>query len=451
MIKRGWICAAVLLAACVMLPGRALAVSESLAGFGADISGAYQETGAGEDKALESVTEDMTESTEEDVGENAVESITEDITEEEQEPMPGKTEARGRKLWDEEISAQAEKILAGMTLEEKAAQLFFIAPEALTGVSQVTAAGEATREAFRNRPVGGIIYFEPNLTESQQVRDMLSGMMEISMDVAGVPVFLATDEEGGQVRRLSGRGFADVPYIDTMYSVGLTGEKKKAEETGKTIGTYLSDYGFNVDFAPVADIYSNPENTVIADRSFGNDAATVSAMVSSFVSGMRQTGVRATLKHFPGHGDTAEDSHAGGAASWRTLAEMEESELLPFRAGIDAGAQFVMAGHISLPSVLPDDTPASLSYDILTGLLRNRMGFEGIIITDALNMGAVTSRYGSADAAVQAFMAGADMILMPADFESAYQGILQAAEYGIISGERLDESVRRILCVKLSE
>ena len=278
---------------------------------------------------------------------------------------------------------------------------------------------------------------------------MLAGMMEISMDVTGLPVFLATDEEGGQVRRLSGRGFDDVPYIDTMYSVGQTGDKKKAEETGKTIGTYLSEYGFNVDFAPVADIFSNPENTVIADRAFGNDADTVSGMVSSFVKGMKEAGVCATLKHFPGHGDTSEDSHAGGAASYRTLREMEESELLPFQAGIDAGAQFVMAGHISLPSVLPDDTPASLSYDILTGLLRNRMGFEGIIITDALNMGAVTSRYGSADAAVQAFMAGADMILMPADFESAYQGILQAAQYGIISEERLNDSVRRILCVKL--
>lgn len=443
MKKRGWICAAALLAACVMLPGRAFAVSEALAGFGTDISGAYQEKDAGEGKVLESVTEDMTES--------AAESVTEDMTEGEQEPMPEKAESRGRELWDEKTAARAENILAGMTLEQKIMQLFFITPEALTGVSQVTAAGEATREAFRNRPVGGIVYFESNLTESQQVKDMLSGMMDISMDVTGLPVFLATDEEGGQVRRLSGRGFGDVPYIDTMYSVGLTGEKKKAEETGKTIGSYLTDYGFNVDFAPVADIFSNPENTVIADRSFGNNAAAVSAMVSSFVKGMEETGVCATLKHFPGHGDTAEDSHVGGAASYRTLGELEESELRPFQAGIDAGAQFVMAGHISLPSVLPDDTPASLSYDILTGLLRNKMGFEGIIITDALNMGAVTSRCESADAAVQAFMAGSDMILMPADFESAYQGILQAAQYGIISEERLDDSVRRILCVKLSD
>ena len=442
MMRKSWFCAAAVLTVCAVFSGNAPASAETLAGFGADISGAYPETDGGEEEISESITESITE--------NITEDMTEDMTEEGPEILPDhEGSAGGRELWDAETAARAEKILAGMTLEEKAAQLFFIAPEALTGVSQVTAAGEATREAFRNRPVGGIIYFEPNLGETQQVKDMLAGMMEISMDVTGLPVFLATDEEGGQVRRLSGRGFDDVPYIDTMYSVGQTGDKKKAEETGKTIGTYLSEYGFNVDFAPVADIFSNPENTVIADRAFGNDADTVSGMVSSFVKGMKEAGVCATLKHFPGHGDTSEDSHAGGAASYRTLREMEESELLPFQAGIDAGAQFVMAGHISLPSVLPDDTPASLSYDILTGLLRNRMGFEGIIITDALNMGAVTSRYGSADAAVQAFMAGADMILMPADFESAYQGILQAAQYGIISEERLNDSVRRILCVKL--
>ena len=210
----------------------------------------------------------------------------------------------------------------------------------------------------------------------------------------------------------------------------------------------MKELNFNVDFAPVADVFSNPENTVIGDRAFGSDPELVSEMVSMTVKGLQSEGVLATLKHFPGHGDTAEDSHSGYASSYRSLEELERCDFLPFRAGIEVDAAFVMAGHISLPNVLNDQTPASLSYEIVTELLRKKMQFNGIIITDALNMGAISQHYSSGEAAVMAVDAGVDMLLMPADFYAAYEALLNAVQEGRISQERIDESVLRILQTK---
>ena len=339
-------------------------------------------------------------------------------------------------------------ILQELTLEEKAAQLFFITPEALTNISGVTAAGGVTRECFSSYPVGGIVYFEENICSREQVSDMLSDMQSISMDRLGLPVFLATDEEGGSVCRISGNGMEGVPVIGDMLTIGNSGDTSQAYRAGKEIGSYLSELNFNVDFAPVADIFSNPENTVIGSRAFGYDAAAVSKMVPMLVKGLSDQGIKATLKHFPGHGDTSEDSHEGYACSYRTLDELRSAELLPFQAGIDAGADFVMVGHISLPNILGDYTPASLSRTMVTEILREELGFQGIIITDAMNMGAIAYNYNSGEAAVQAILAGSDMILMPEDFYSAYETVCQAVYDEKITEERLDESVERILRVK---
>ena len=339
-------------------------------------------------------------------------------------------------------------ILEGMTLQEQVAQLFIITPEALTGVNGVTMAGETTKAAFSEYPVGGIIYMEPNIQTWDQTSQMLSSMQEISMNRIGLPAFLTVDEEGGRVRRVSGR-LESVPYIPEMYAVGSTQDPLQAYETGVTIGGYLSRLGFNVDFAPVADVMTNPANTVIGSRSFGSDPALAADMVSLEVQGLQEQGICATLKHFPGHGDTSEDSHQGLAVSYKTMDELMACELLPFTGGISSGAEFVMVGHIALPNVTGDDVPASLSYKVMTEILRDDMGFDGIIITDALNMGAIVNTYGSGEAAVQAFLAGADMILAPGDFHTAYSTLLEAASSERISTERLQESLRRIIGLKL--
>ena len=352
------------------------------------------------------------------------------------------------RIADDPNSQRIDEILAGMTLQEKVAQLFVIMPEALTGVNGVTMAGSVTEAAFSEYPVGGIIYMEPNIQTWDQTSQMLSSMQEISLNRIGLPVFLAVDEEGGGVRRVSGR-LENTPYIPEMSSVGSTQDPLQAYETGITIGQYLNQLGFNVDFAPVADVMTNPANTVIGSRSFGSDPHLVANMVTLEVQGLREQGICATLKHFPGHGNTSEDSHQGLAVSYKTLEELKNCELLPFEGGINAGAEFVMAGHIAMPNVTGDDTPASLSHTMLTDILRGELGFDGIIITDALNMGAIVNTYGSGEAAVQAFLAGADIILAPGDFHTAYYAMLDAVSSGRISEKRLQESLQRIVGLKL--
>lgn len=341
-----------------------------------------------------------------------------------------------------------ESILAEMTLEEKVAQMFFITPEALTEVNLVTEAGNTTEAAFSEYPVGGIIYFGQNMESREQVSAMLRRMQDISEKQINIPIFLATDEEGGRVSRLYGGAITDIPYVGDMYSVGKSEDSSEAYQVGRTIGSYMKELNFNVDFAPVADIYSNPENTVIGDRAFGSTAELVSEMVPMAVKGLQSEGVLATLKHFPGHGDTADDSHNGYASSYKTMEELEQCEFLPFYAGIQSNVAFVMMGHISLPNVLDDETPASLSYEIVTEILREKLQFNGIIITDALNMGAIAQNYSSGEATVMAVEAGVDMLLMPADFKTAYETLINSVQEGRISEERINESVLRILQTK---
>lgn len=342
----------------------------------------------------------------------------------------------------------AQELLDGLTLEEKVAQLFFITPEALTGVDVATAAGEVTKESFDACPVGGIIYFQQNILDREQLSEMLQNTQSYAMERLGFPVFLAVDEEGGTVARVYRSGMEGIPDVGDMLSIGQSGDVQNAYRAGEQIGTYLKELHFNVDFAPVADIFSNPQNTVIGDRAFGSDADTAAPMVEMAVRGLQEAGVQATLKHFPGHGDTAEDSHVEYAISYKTLDELRASEFVPFEAGIREGAGFVMMGHISLPNVLEDYTPASLSYTVTTEILRKELGFDGIIITDALNMGAIAENYTSGEAAVKALQAGADMLLMPADFADAYAEVCAAVRDGRLSEERINESVERILSRK---
>nr|MCR5419134.1 glycoside hydrolase family 3 protein [Lachnospiraceae bacterium] len=222
-----------------------------------------------------------------------------------------------------------------------------------------------------------------------------------------------------------------------------------AKGAGKTIGTYLSSLGFNLDFAPDADVLTEPENNVIGDRSFGKDPQRVTEFAKAYSDGLHEAGLLSCYKHFPGHGATRGDTHKGLAYTDKSLEDLKKSELIPFMNAQKDGADFVMVAHISLPTYLSDDTPCSLSEKMITDVLRKECGYEGLVITDALNMGAVTGQYGADQAAVMAVKAGADMILMPQNFGTAYEALLKAVEDGEIGEDRIDTSVKRILAAKL--
>ena len=334
--------------------------------------------------------------------------------------------------------------IAEMPLEDKVAGLFFITPEALTDTDVVVRAGDTTREKLREHSVGGLIYFSQNIKDAEQ----LSEMLQNTADWSNYPIFLAVDEEGGSVSRVAEAGLAE--NVGSMSEIGASGDAALAKEAGASIGAYLSGFGFNLDFAPVADVITEG-NTVIGDRSFGTDVNLVSPMVAAMVEGLQDNGVNACLKHFPGLGDTTEDTHDGLAASEKTLDEFTAQDFPVYQAGIDAGVKFIMVSHLSTPNVVGDNTPASLSSVMITDILRGQLGYQGIVITDAMNMTAITDYYTPEDAAVKALQAGADMILMPEDFQAAYQGVLDAVNNGTLTEERIDESLRRIYRVKKYE
>ena len=348
------------------------------------------------------------------------------------------------------VQQQIDGYLEEMTLEEKVAQLFIIQPEAILDVGTAVAAGDATREAIDKYPVGGFIYFGENLQSKEQTREMLHNVQAYSTERTGFPAFLSVDEEGGTVARVAGTGNFDVPDIGDMADIGAAGDVDAAKQVGEDIGSYLAELGFNLDFAPVADVLSNPENTVVRKRSFGSDPELVSDMAIAVSDGLEEKGLLSAYKHFPGHGATSADTHKGYAYTDKTLEELEACELIPFQRCIAAGAKCIMAAHISVPNVTGDDTPTSLSKTMVTDILREKMGYTGLVVTDAMNMGAITEEYTSAEAAVKALQAGVDVVLMPENYQQAYQGVLDAVADGTLTEERIDESVTRILTVKLN-
>ena len=329
-----------------------------------------------------------------------------------------------------------------MPLEDKVAGLFIVSPEALTGVRTVTQAGEGTQEALNEYAVGGLIYFRHNIIDKEQLTEMLSNTVSMSR----YPIFLAVDEEGGSVSRVAGSSI-DVIQVGDMASIGESGDTAQAYEAGVNIGAYLKELGFNLDFAPVADV-AGSGSSVMGDRVFGSDSNLVGDMVSNVVEGMQGTGVSSCLKHFPGIGDTDSDTHDGRVETSKTLDEMRASDFIPFQAGIEAGADFVMVSHVTVSAVDGDAVPSSLSKTMMTDVLRNELGFQGVIITDALDMSAITEYYTTEEAAVKAITAGADMLLMPDDFYTAYDAVLAAVKDGTIPEERINESLERIYRVK---
>ncbi len=348
------------------------------------------------------------------------------------------------------------EMISSMTVEEKVGQLFFIRPEQLIDDSYVddesivgedgegaTYVSDNFIEMYSEYPVGGFVLFAKNIEYPEQLISFTNDLKSIGK----IDTLIAVDEEGGIVTRLAGNENFNLPYIGTMESIGLTGDVTNAYDAGDAIGEYLSDYGIMWDLAPVADINTNPDNRVIGNRSFGSDPQLAAKMVRSYIDGLHDHGVKSTLKHFPGHGDTTDDTHTGNVYVEKTWDELLQAELIPFAENLDV-TDAVMTAHITLPNVTDDDLPCSLSYVMITEKLRGELGFEGVVICDSLAMGGVTDRYTSGEAAVMAFEAGCDVLLTPQNFYEAYRGVLDAVNSGEITQERLDESVRRILILK---
>ena len=241
-----------------------------------------------------------------------------------------------------------------------------------------------------------------------------------------------------------------VKTYESMGAIGATGDPANAYECGNTIGTYLNHYGFDIDFAPVADVNTNPENIVIGARAFSDKPEVAAPMVVNYLQGLNDAGVTGCIKNFPGHGDTKNDTHYGYANSQKTWAEMLTCEMVTFKAGIQWGCQLIMTAHIAAPNVTGSDIPSTMSSIILQDKLRNELGYQNIIITDAMEMGAITKQYSNKEAAVGCIKAGVDIVLGPQNFVEAFDAVVDAVNNGTLSEERINQSVRRILKLKQS-
>ncbi len=347
------------------------------------------------------------------------------------------------------LTQEAIAVVAGMSLEQKVAQMFIVTPDALTGTNGATIVGNTTKRVFAEYPVGGLVYEKGNFKTKEQTQEMLKAMEALSIETVALPIFLSVEEEGGKASVIASKSPIDVDNIKNMSEIGATGDNVKAYEAGQTIGNYLYDLGFNMDFAPVADVLSNTNNSALAKRSFGSDSAVVRDMVCGVWDGLAENNIIGVVKYFPGYGSTGGDGSEGAVSTNKTLEELKTSELVPFQLAIDTRAQFIMVGHVSVPGITGSELPSSLSEYMINQVLRTDMGFDGIVVTDAMNKKAITASYNSADAAVTAIEAGADIILMPKDFKEAYKAVLEAVRSGRISEERINTSLVRIVKAKL--
>ena len=341
-----------------------------------------------------------------------------------------------------------------MSLREKVGQMFFVRPEALDTTIHWTEyqdlpdyklqqVNKTMRDVSKDYPIGGMILYAHNIVDETQLGEFIAEIRTLN----GSPL-LAIDEEGGRIARIANNKNFDVPKYESMAAIAESGDPSEAYKAAFTIGSYVKEYGFDIDYAPVADVNTNPENIVIGPRAFSDDPETAAEFVVSYLNGLDSAGVIGTLKHFPGHGDVKTDTHSGYAETNKTWEEMLECEMIPFKAGIEAGAQMIMTAHIAAPKVTGDDLPATLSSVILQDKLRGELGFKGIIVTDAMDMGAITTQFGNAEAAIKSIQAGVDVVLCSKDFTQVFDAVVNAVEKGDIKETRIDESVKRILELK---
>ncbi|MEF2965742.1 glycoside hydrolase family 3 N-terminal domain-containing protein [Paenibacillus sp. M1] len=342
------------------------------------------------------------------------------------------------------------KLLGYMTLEEKVGQMLMPDIRMWNGKPSYSVNGGVEELLYEQQP-GGLILFDKNITDAKQ---LITFNHQLQQAAGDIPLFLGIDQEGGVVNRIPGG-----TNLPGNMALGATGQPALSKQAGIVTGTELKALGVNLDFAPVLDVNVNPDNPIIGIRSFGADPDLVADFGVQFMKGLEQSGVISAVKHFPGHGDTTVDSHLGLPVVTHDKQRLEAIELKPFRAAVQNGAGMVMSSHIAFPAL--DDTkmkskkdgssvllPATLSSKIMTGLLREELGFDGVIVTDAFTMNGIAEHFGEEEAVRLAVKAGVDIILMPQDIPGAHQAIVQAVKNGEIDKARIDASVTRILELK---
>lgn len=337
---------------------------------------------------------------------------------------------------EEKLKKKVEDKISQMSLKEKIGQMIIISYEK-----------EYTNELDNILKVvkpGGFIVFPQNISTYDGTVEYISKVKS----TADIPMIISIDQEGGRVQRIKNMPDVNVQTIPAMLELGKTNDTTLSYDTGVVLAKEIAAFGINTDFAPTLDVFSNPNNTVIGNRAFGTDYQTVINMALPFVNGMESQGIIPTFKHFPGHGDTTSDSHVELPVVTKTKEELYQNELLTFKAAIESNAQMIMTAHIALPNITGDYTPATLSKVIVNDILREELGFKGVVITDAINMKALRDNYTLEEICNYSINAGVDIILMPLDPIEASNTIENLVNNGTISEERINESVNRILTLK---
>ncbi|WP_106498316.1 beta-N-acetylhexosaminidase [Lentibacillus sp. Marseille-P4043] len=340
---------------------------------------------------------------------------------------------------EEESNDSGDKEVDGMSLDEKIGQMIF------SGVNGTEMTAE-TRKVIERYHVGGIILFGNNIESITQTVNFLNDMKAVNADNNPTPLLLGVDEEGGSVTRMPD----GVKSLPTSRSIGELNDPEVAFNVGSILGEQMQALGFNLDFAPVLDINSNADNPVIGDRSFGDNPDIVTGLGIQTMKGIQNEGIISVMKHFPGHGDTGVDSHLELPKVDKSYAKLSKLELIPFKKAISNGADVSMIAHILLPKI-DKNYPASMSKGVITGILREKYDFDGVVITDDLTMGAITDHYNVADAAIQTVKAGGDLLLVAHDpdlIATVFDELKAAVESGEISEDRIDKSVERITDLK---
>ncbi|MFB8765710.1 glycoside hydrolase family 3 protein [Nocardiopsis alba] len=332
----------------------------------------------------------------------------------------------------------APRLLAEMDLDDKIGQLLVLSAQGTTA--------EENASLIETHHPGGLIYFDANLDDAEQIARMSAGVQEIAAEQGqGVPLFLGIDQEQGRVVRMP----VGTLFPDAM-AVGATGDTELAALRAATTANELTAVGINLNYAPDADVNTDPNNPVIGIRSFGSDPDAVAEMVLAEADAYAENGVVPVAKHFPGHGDTDVDSHSGLPVIDLPRDRWEVEHLPPFRAAVEAGIDSIMTAHVLMPGLETDEDPdpATLSPTLIDGILRDELGYDGVVTTDALNMDGVRQRHSDGEVAVRVIEAGVDQLLMPPNPEEAVAAIHEAVESGRIDEERIDRSVLRILTLK---
>lgn len=360
----------------------------------------------------------------------------------EQSPVSSPPEAPPEMPPDQRL---VQAVLATLSLEERVGQLIMPAlPPDARGAPMV-GPDHVALARLRSLAPGGVILFGDNLVSREQTEELIEAIQAGSR----LPLIVAIDQEGGVVSRLASAPAISATPIPSAARVGLAEDPLLAEAVARIVGSELAALGFTMNFAPVADLRTTPDNPITRSRSFGVDPDRVSPLVAATVRGLQAENVSAVVKHFPGHGASSVDTHVAPATIEFGLDRLLDHELRPFVAGIDAGADGVMVGHLSVPAVTGSSLPATLSAALTTDLLRLRLRFDGVIVTDSLVMGALAGVPGETPVGLRAFEAGADMLLLPPDPDALRDAILAAVRSGDLSEERIDASVARILRIKV--